>query len=116
MRGGRLTRSWHLYPGAHNHICRPHPVSCVLRCVTLGDADSARLCVCAGPAATDGMLRWFEAYAAALGSGRFAVELLDPELPQSRAITLYPQVRACPQLVERGGGRWGSVGSAAGLR
>lgn len=42
--------------------------------------------------AGDGVLRWVEAYAAALLSGRFAIELLDAEMSESRAISLFPQV------------------------
>lgn len=59
------------------------------------------------------MLRWFEAFAAALASGRFAVEPLEAEHPQSLGLCLFPQtpplraeavtegvrVRACPLFV-----------------
>ena len=38
------------------------------------------------------VLRWFEAYAAALTSGRFGVEPLDGEYPESLGICLFPQL------------------------
>ncbi|PSC76399.1 F-box SKIP16 isoform A [Micractinium conductrix] len=40
----------------------------------------------------DGALRWFEAYAAALCSGRFPVEPLEEEYPTSVGISLFPQL------------------------
>lgn len=46
----------------------------------------------AGGAPLDGSLRWFEAYAAALSSGAFAVETLDSEYPASIGICLFPQL------------------------
>lgn len=39
----------------------------------------------------DGVLRWFEHYAEALSSGRFAVEALYDEVPNSRGICLFPR-------------------------
>lgn len=61
----------------------------------------------------DGVLRWFEAYAFALSSGRFGVEVLEAEYPEGVGISLFPQlppwrseavtegvrVRVCPLFV-----------------
>ena len=50
------------------------------------------------------MLRWFEAFAAALASGKFGVELIAPELgPVTRGISLFPrQPPECSVAVTRG--------------
>lgn len=42
--------------------------------------------------ACDGVLRWFEEYAAALAAGRFGVEPLESEYAESRGISLFPQL------------------------
>lgn len=47
---------------------------------------------CLPAGSRDGVLRWFEAYAAALSSGRFAVEQLQEEYPKSLGISLFPQL------------------------
>lgn len=44
------------------------------------------------PGVNDGVLRWFEAYADALSSGRFAVEALEGEYPESVGISLFPRL------------------------
>jgi F-box protein 3 len=43
-------------------------------------------------AAADGVLCWFEAYAEALGEGRFGVEEIYPEVPHSSGICLFPRL------------------------
>ncbi|KAL4458786.1 hypothetical protein ABPG75_013651 [Micractinium tetrahymenae] len=84
-------------------------IACVDKenCLQAVPADAA------GDPARDGALRWFEAYAAALSSGAFAVEALDAENPATIGICLFPQlppgrseavtegvrVRACPLLI-----------------
>jgi hypothetical protein len=52
----------------------------------------ARPPACRPAGSQDGVLRWFEAYAAALTSGRFGVEPLDGEYPESLGICLFPQL------------------------
>lgn len=42
--------------------------------------------------AQDGVLRWFEAFAEALSAGRFAVEALEADYPESVGISLFPQL------------------------
>jgi hypothetical protein len=42
--------------------------------------------------ARDGVLRWFEAFAEALSAGRFAVEALEGDYPESVGISLFPQL------------------------
>lgn len=63
------------------------------------------------------MLRWFEGFAGALAAGRFAVEPLEGEYPESVGISLFPQLppwRAEAVTEVRRGGPPGTLAGAAG--
>lgn len=56
------------------------------------DKSTCMHCVPPEPGNNDGILRWLEAYAAALAAGDFGVEPLDPEAgPDSAGICLFPR-------------------------